>query len=568
MDVLSGVLIISQLLFTVVAGLYFYSNLKTQNSNKISIQTDSKSESEKIKKMRAIQLNKPLSEETRPTDFSEIIGQEKGIKALKAALCGPNPQHIIIYGQPGIGKTAAARLALEVAKNSPKSPFSENAPFIEVDATILQFDERSIADPLIGSVHDPIYQGAGSYGQAGIPQPKAGAVTNAHGGVLFIDEIGELHQIQMNKLLKVLEDRKVTLSSSYYSKENKNIPKHIHDLFTNGLPADFRLIGATTRRPEEIPPALRSRCTEVFFRGLNSSEVQKIAANACEKAGFTFDNGILEVISQYCGNGRDTVNIIQTAASLSLLEDRTHIKVEDIDEVIEYGRYSPNLNKKVLPENKIGVANGLAVFGSESGMLLEIEVNTNLARESGKGVLKITGIIEEEEINSRNGRMRRSSTAKNSVENVITLIGKVTGINVSNYDIHLNFPGGIPIDGPSAGTAIFVAVYSSFTEKEVSSKVAMTGEISIKGRVCPVGGVSHKIEAAIEAGVEKVLIPKDNYQKAFNKYPINIITIESVNELLEEAFESNLLVKDYEQTGTVNYVVGESLQMKAEFAEK
>ncbi|MBL1704828.1 AAA family ATPase, partial [Klebsiella pneumoniae] len=110
-----------------------------------------------------------------------------------------------------VGKTAAARLVLEEAKRNPKSPFRTNATFIELDATTARFDERGIADPLIGSVHDPIYQGAGAMGQAGIPQPKKGAVTDAHGGILFIDEIGELHPIQMNKMLKVLEDRKVFL---------------------------------------------------------------------------------------------------------------------------------------------------------------------------------------------------------------------------------------------------------------------------------------------------------------------------------------------------------------------
>ena len=73
-------------------------------------------------------------------------------------------------------------------------------------------------------------------------------------GFLFIDEIGELHPIQMNKLLKVLEDRKVFLESAYYSSEDTNIPSHIHDIFQNGLPADFRLVGATTRMPDEIPP--------------------------------------------------------------------------------------------------------------------------------------------------------------------------------------------------------------------------------------------------------------------------------------------------------------------------
>ena len=132
-----------------------------------------------------------------------------GLRALKAALCSANPQHVIIYGPPGVGKTAAARVVLEEAKRNPTSPFLQDAKFTEIDATTARFDERGIADPLIGSVHDPIYQGAGAMGVAGIPQPKPGAVTKAHGGMLFIDEIGELHPIQMNKLLKVLEDRKV-----------------------------------------------------------------------------------------------------------------------------------------------------------------------------------------------------------------------------------------------------------------------------------------------------------------------------------------------------------------------
>lgn len=90
-------------------------------------------------------------------------------------------------------------------------------------------------------------------GSAGVPQPKPGAVSRAHCGILFLDEIGELHPVQMNKLLKVLEDRKVFFDSAYYSKDNANIPQHIHDIFQNGMPADFRLIGATTRQPEELP---------------------------------------------------------------------------------------------------------------------------------------------------------------------------------------------------------------------------------------------------------------------------------------------------------------------------
>jgi Lon-like ATP-dependent protease len=198
-----------------------------------------------------------------------------------------------------VGKTAAARLVLEEAKRNPLSPFGASAKFIEMDATTARFDERGIADPLIGTVHDPIYQGAGPLGIAGIPQPKPGAVTKAHGGLLFIDEIGELHHIQMNKLLKVLEDRKVFLESSYYSTEDTNIPSHIHDIFQNGLPADFRLIGATTRMPQDIPPAIRSRCVEIFFRPLLPDEVALIARNAVRKVDLNIDDAAVEVIKRY-----------------------------------------------------------------------------------------------------------------------------------------------------------------------------------------------------------------------------------------------------------------------------
>ena len=127
-------------------------------------------------------------------------------------------------------------------------------------------------------------------GMAGFPA-QAGAVTKAHGDPL-IDEIGELHPVQMNKLLKVLEDRKVFLESAYYNSEDSNIPGHIHEIFQKGLPADFRLVGATTRLPEEIPPAIRSRCVEIFFRPLSAREIEIIAANACKRLVLQWKKGV------------------------------------------------------------------------------------------------------------------------------------------------------------------------------------------------------------------------------------------------------------------------------------
>ena len=190
-----------QVFFSIVIGLYFWNLLRNQQSSRSAVDRESRKEMDKLRKMRSVSLTEPLSEKTRPSSFDEIVGQKEGLRALKAALCGPNPQHILIYGPPGVGKTAAARVVLEEAKKNPQSPFNSTSKFVEIDATTARFDERGIADPLIGSVHDPIYQGAGAMGMAGIPQPKPGAVSKAHGGVLFIDEIGELHPIQMNKLL-------------------------------------------------------------------------------------------------------------------------------------------------------------------------------------------------------------------------------------------------------------------------------------------------------------------------------------------------------------------------------
>ncbi|MGI6188366.1 MAG: ATP-dependent protease LonB [Clostridiales bacterium] len=529
---LVNVVIIIQLFFAIVIGLYFLNLLKSQQGNKVAVEKESKKELENLQRLREISLTEPLSEKTRPTKFEDIIGQEEGIKALKAALCGPNPQHVILYGPPGVGKTCAARLVLEEAKRNIHSPFRQDAKFVEMDATSVRFDERSIADPLIGSVHDPIYQGAGPLGIAGIPQPKPGAVTKAHGGVLFLDEIGELHPTQMNKLLKVLEDRKVFLESAYYNSYDTNIPRHIHEIFQRGLPADFRLVGATTRNPSEIPAAIRSRCLEIFFRALKPDEIMQIARNAAAKGGFSIAGKAIEVLGRYASNGRDAVNIIQLAGGLALTEGRTDIAVEDIEWVVNSGHYSPRPERKIHSTPRVGCVNGLAVYGPNIGTVMEIEAIAMPAAR-GKGIVTVTGIVDEEEMGSAGKTVRRKSTAKGSVDNVLTAIKKYLQIDPRNYDIHLNFPGGIPVDGPSAGIGMAAAVYSAITGQPVDNNAAMTGEVSILGMLKPVGGIPAKLEAAVQAGVKKVIIPKENWQDIFNSYPITIIPVERLEQVIE-----------------------------------
>jgi len=524
------------LFFAIVIGLYFWNLLRAQQGTKVAVDREAKKEMERLGRLRAISLTEPLSEKTRPSKFEEIIGQEEGLKALRAALCGPNPQHLLIYGPPGVGKTAAARVVLEEAKQNPLSPLKSTAKFIEVDATTARFDERGIADPLIGSVHDPIYQGAGPMGMAGIPQPKPGAVTKAHGGILFIDEIGELHPYQMNKLLKVLEDRKVFFESAYYSSEDHNIPSHIHDIFQNGLPADFRLIGATTRQPHEIPPAIRSRCVEVFFRALTPDEIQQIAWNAVEKIGFELEEGGLEIISKYAHNGRDSVNMVQIAAGLALTAGRKLIRRKDIEWVVNSGQYTPRPNRKVPPKPQVGYANGLAVYGPNLGMLVALEA-TAIPVAERPGRVIATGVIEEEEMGEYGRTIRRRSTARESVENVLTILKKYFHLDCTKYDLHINFPGGIPLDGPSAGIALVTVVYSALTGKPVDNLVAMTGEVSILGTVMPVGGIIPKLKAAKEAGAKRVLIPAENWQDAFeDETELEIIPVRRIEEVIQLAF--------------------------------
>jgi Lon-like ATP-dependent protease len=525
--------LIVQLFFGVIIGLYFWNLLKNQRTQKVSIDRESRKEMEQLRKMRMIKLTEPLAERVRPQSFSDIVGQEDGIKALKAALCGPNPQHVIIYGPPGVGKTAAARLVLEEAKKNPQSPFKENAVFVELDATTARFDERGIADPLIGSVHDPIYQGAGAMGQAGIPQPKQGAVTHAHGGVLFIDEIGELHPIQMNKLLKVLEDRKVFLESAYYSEENTQIPNHIHDIFQNGLPADFRLIGATTRTPNEIPPAIRSRCLEVFFRDLDQEELAIVARKAAEKVNMKVSEQGISILTSYTRNGREIVNMVQIAAGIAISENRQEVTVEDVEWVIQSSQLSPKLEKKIGDKPKVGLVNGLAVYGPNTGALLEIEVTVIPAKE--KGTINITGIVEEESIGDRGKSIRRKSMARGSIENVITVL-RAMGVRADDYDIHVNFPGGIPIDGPSAGIAMATGIFSAIHKIPVDHTTAMTGEISIHGHVKAIGGIIPKIKAAKKAGAKKVIIPEENMQSILKDIEgIRVIPVRHFQEVLDYA---------------------------------
>ncbi len=371
-------------------------------------------------------------------------------------------------------------------------------------------------------------------GIAGIPQPKPGAVTKAHGGILFLDEIGELHPVQMNKLLKVLEDRRVFLESAYYTQEDGNIPEHIHDIFQNGFPADFRLVGATTKTPQDIPPALRSRCLEVFFRSLTSREVGTIARGAAKKAGVDIENGAIELIEKYADNGRDAVNLIQLAAGLTLVDGGRPVSLGDIEWIVSQGQHTPR-SGFIPPETPlVGEALGLAVSGPGTAHVIDVEASVLEPSNGRRGEIVITGVIEEEEMGRGAHVLRRKSMVMSSIENVRTALSTQTDLRPHELDIHVNFPGGTPVDGPSAGLAIAVSMYSAITKRPVSPKTAFTGEISIHGEIRAVGGIEQKLNAAWEANLVRVFIPQANWQERFAERPIKVVPVSHIGEVLKD----------------------------------
>ena len=509
-----------------------------------------KKKREALEALETVHLTQSVMELLRPRSFDEVVGQERAVRSLMAKLSSPYPQHLLLYGPPGVGKTTAARLVLEAAKQRAVSPFGENAPFVETDGTTLRWDPRDMTNPLLGSVHDPIYQGAQkSLADSGVPEPKPGLVTDAHGGILFIDEIGEMDEMLQNKLLKVLEDKRAYFESAYYDPDDKRVPPYIRKLFEEGAPADFVLIGATTRDAEHINPALRSRCAEIYFEPLTPAHIHIIVENAAARLNVRLAEGAAQLISEYTIEGRKAINILADAYSLALnrlpdaeiervvsreTSDDTSMKganmpaaadkenvsretekesapvqhvsretkatpllvtKDDIYEVAQVSRLYPYGRKKASDTPAVGRVFGLGVAGF-LGSIIEIEAVAFPAAEKGKGTVRF---------NETAGSM-----AKDSVFNAASVMRQLTGRDIHDYDLHVNVIGGGNIDGPSAGTAILTAIVSAVTGAAIRQDVAVTGEISLQGELRPVGGVFEKAYGARQAGISTLIIPWEN----------------------------------------------------------
>lgn len=426
----------------------------------------------------------------------------------------------------------------------------ETAPY--VDAT------GAHAGALLGDVrHDPFQSG-------GLETPahervEGGAIHKAQKGVLFIDEINTLGLESQQNLLTALQEKEFPITGQSERSSGAMVK-------TDPVPCDFIMVTAGNLDAlRGMHPALRSRIKgygyEVYMSDTitdtpdHRKKLVRFIAQEVKRDGKIphFDKTAVEEILREARRRagrkghltlklRDLGGLVRVAgdiaraegAELTLAEHVLKAKViaRSVEQQLADQYLERRKDYKMFERegSKVGRVNGLAVMGSDSGIVLPIMAEVTPAQSSSEGRVIATGMLKK--------------IAREAVDNVSALIKKVSGMDNTTMDVHIQFIGTYEgVEGDSASISIATAVLSAFENIPVDQKVAMTGSLSVRGDVLPVGGVTYKIEAAAQAGIKTVIIPKSNMGDVLiedeYKDKIKIIPVSNITEVLDNSLIGN-----------------------------
>jgi len=424
------------------------------------------------------------------------------------------------------------------------------APFIEATG--------AKAGALFGDVkHDPLQ--TGGLGTPPHLRVEAGAIHRADMGVLYIDEIGTLNPKSQQDLLTAMQEKKFPITGQ--SEMSSGALTR-----TEPVPCDFVLVAAGNLGDlQNIHPALRSRIRgygyEIYLNDTmpdtkeNREKLVRFVAQEVKKDGkiphFTRD-AVIEIIKQakkMAGRKkrltlrlRELGGLIRAAGDIAksegaqLVDVKHVIKAKETAQTVEQQLAHMIIEQKkeysVLETHgaKIGRVNGLAVIGESSGLVMPIVAEVTPASSKFEGKVIATGKLGE--------------IAKEAVNNVSAILKKHMKKDVTAYDIHIQFLQTYEgVEGDSASISIALAVLSAMEGIAIKQDVAMTGSLSVRGEVLPVGGVSAKVEAAIDAGIKSVIVPKENIDDIVlsedKKNKINIIPVKTIIDVITYAIKDS-----------------------------
>lgn len=464
---------------------------------------------------------------------------------------------ILVFGYFFLRTRLTAGDESNIPKLLIKHERSDEPPF--VDAT------GSLAGALLGDVrHDPFQSGA-DLATPAHERVEPGAVHRANKGVLYIDEIRMLRMEEQQALLVAMQERELSISGRS-ERSSGALTK------SEPVPTDFILVAAGNLDSiQNMHPALRSRIrgygyevyvntdmkdTERNRRRLIRFIAQEVRNEMKKDTGKSiphFDKQAISLVLKEAQRRsgrrgklslrlRELGGLVRIAGDLAaedgstLTQSKHVVRARAIAKPLEqqvadrYLERQSEYSMLVNEGNRVGRVNGLAVLGADtglsdySGVVLPVEAMVTPTQGRSGQVIATGGL---------------SDLAKESVTNISAVVKKLTGKDIRDYDLHVQFPGTHNVDGDSASITMATAIISAFEGVPIDQNLAMTGSLTVRGEVLPIGGVSAKIEAAVKSGIKRVVIPRSNMNDVLidEKYEsrVEILAVDSLDEVLEHA---------------------------------